>query len=79
MKAEKRTAEKSEKKRFKVTSPGFKTIITNESEEVAKALEKFKSDKAKSIDVSDENDKSTTHYTRGTFERNYHAHVIFRN
>lgn len=79
MKTEKPTQDKTAKKRFKVSSPGAKNVITDDPQEVNAAVAKLKENKANAIDVSDEQDKSTTHYTRGTFEKNYHAHVSFSN
>lgn len=75
MKADKPIQEKPVKKRFKVSSPGTKTLSTDNLDEANNELESLKLIKARSIDMSDENDKSTIHYTRGVFENNYHARV----
>lgn len=63
--------------RFSIVSPETKTIHTNDEEEVAKAVAQLQSKKARVIEVSDSNDKSIKTYTKGTFEKNYHAQVSY--
>lgn len=75
MKPEKTIPEKTANKRFAISSAGTKTINTDDLDESKKAVEALKEAKVKSFDVSDENDKSITHFTKGTFDKNYHAKV----
>lgn len=63
--------------RFSIVSPGMKTINTNDEEEVAKAVTQLQSKKASVIEVSDLKDKSIMTYTKGRFEKNYHAQASY--